>query len=1124
MSKSATPKETAGVTPSMSSTSSAASESPRAASVPSLPKSSPDLAHASISFPNLPSVSATGAGAGQVLDGSSSTNPGHTPFSRDSLTSPHSVLSNPTSPIAPTSSTSVLDVDDLDAIPSEIDFSIPDDPTNIICNDDGTIRAGTLPKIVQRLTSSESHVSPLIDFLLAYRSYATPRYLLALLRRRFVQIVEGEDIKVVRLRVMLFIRQWIEKNVVDWIDDPPLVAAIQQFIASWEVIDPSTQRTAGICAASLQRAIDSAENDGRTSTTKMFTDPPPPATFPTEIDPTKLKLKNVSTLELARQWTLLEWKIWEAIKPSEFLNLAWTRKNKEELAPNIVTLTKNFNKAAGWVGTAIQRASTLKERTNTLAQMIQLAEDLRSIGNFCGLMEVLSGLGSASVYRLRKTWEALPPQTIQLYENLKSLMSPEGSFKKYREHLKNINPPTIPYLGISLTDLTFIYEGSKDYSGPGGLVNFSKCRMVSETLKTISVYQDTSYNFAVVPVIRDFLRYPTIWDDSTQYNYSLWNEPRPGTDPIFEPPPIVYVEETPSWLSQQAVNNAYASSAPKIIKEPPKEWKSPVLVIRRSILRAADLHHACLHHLYITETDPQSVQFGNVFFNAIKQLGGLEKVLATFETILASAPTTDDLAPPVASQTFISSAAPPSPRSGSRKSETLSISITSTVPEGLQKSQSASSVSPRSFSSNASADSDSDSQRIRRRPSRKLSSELPVIQSSLTPTKVRRSRDDSDTSSVDDRPPSPRSQSSSLKPRRTKSRRGSSTLSDLVSSASDDGNAPLKVNFGTLRESSELVLADEPYWPPKTKIELARRMLDICVNWGARYGSMVGPNRESKSLQLLPAWMESKLSQVDGMKDLVQSAVTHFVRSQAAVSVDSSKRNLATAPKPYPTPTVPPSQQNIRMYHPEEIARQLAIWHQTEFATFTRDELFTLSAYSSSTSPLSSTNLPPRSTYSILRALSEQLYEWVLMELMASEKSKKKMGPIIELFTEVLHHSIELNNFLAARSIYRALDKCVIGDDTILDSDTVSKKTKENLDKFVALFTHGSGFVWNQRIASTQMSTAEPPMVLPMEWLESAIAHNQTEKDWYVVIYFLFIFLPLHFSAPKSLLLTYFVL
>lgn len=52
-------------------------------------------------------------------------------------------------------------------------------------------------------------------------------------------------------------------------------------------------------------------------------------------------------------------------------------------------------------------------------------------------------------------------------------------YRGLREMLHRCDPPCIPYLGIYLTDLTYIEEGRPDFT-PDGLLNFSKMRMVTE--------------------------------------------------------------------------------------------------------------------------------------------------------------------------------------------------------------------------------------------------------------------------------------------------------------------------------------------------------------------------------------------------------------------------------------------------------------------------------------------------------------------------------------------------------------------------------------------------------------------------------------------------------------------
>ena len=60
---------------------------------------------------------------------------------------------------------------------------------------------------------------------------------------------------------------------------------------------------------------------------------------------------------------------------------------------------------------------------------------------------------------------------------MQSIVSADGRFRNLRDSLHRCDPPCIPYLGMYLTDLSFIEEGTPDFT-EDGLLNFSKMRMV----------------------------------------------------------------------------------------------------------------------------------------------------------------------------------------------------------------------------------------------------------------------------------------------------------------------------------------------------------------------------------------------------------------------------------------------------------------------------------------------------------------------------------------------------------------------------------------------------------------------------------------------------------------------
>ncbi len=63
-------------------------------------------------------------------------------------------------------------------------------------------------------------------------------------------------------------------------------------------------------------------------------------------------------VQLARQLTLMEAEYFNAIKPWELLNLAWSRKGKEEKAPNVLVMIGHSNTLSPYIG--IQARARLK--------------------------------------------------------------------------------------------------------------------------------------------------------------------------------------------------------------------------------------------------------------------------------------------------------------------------------------------------------------------------------------------------------------------------------------------------------------------------------------------------------------------------------------------------------------------------------------------------------------------------------------------------------------------------------------------------------------------------------------------------------------------------------------------
>jgi len=140
-------------------------------------------------------------------------------------------------------------------------------------------------------------------------------------------------------------------------------------------------------------------------------------------------------------------------------------------------------------------------------------------------MSVLAGINNAATYRLKYTREGLSKQSQDTLKALSELTATDQSYSVYRKALHTLDPPCIPFLGVYLTDLTFIDDGNPDYLA-NGLINFGKRELVYGIISEIQQYQQISYPFPYVDNIASFLTDLPSNNDADLYTLSLIREPR----------------------------------------------------------------------------------------------------------------------------------------------------------------------------------------------------------------------------------------------------------------------------------------------------------------------------------------------------------------------------------------------------------------------------------------------------------------------------------------------------------------------------------------------------------------------------------------------------------------------
>ena len=401
------------------------------------------------------------------------------------------------------------------------------------------ISKATKDKLVEWLTHHTGTGTDFVKiFLLMYSNFMTSKELLDKLTERFTSprlpqflhesMARGAQ-RIIQLRVVNILKKWIQGSYIDIMreSDYNLIEEIRQFIES------DIQKEHPHVSVSLRRSLTNILGKAQNSDINIEFNDNAPSSYSPEHS-LQMNIFKYNPIEFARHLAIIDHcYFFKRIHPNEFLNQAWSKKNKEDIAPNIVATIQRFNNLSQWCAADILRGETPMIRAQIVERLIEIGDECLKIGNLNAVLAIVSCMNSAPICRLRLWFKknGISSKHISILSKLRDIVSVDGNMANYRNYFENLPSPKIPFLGICLQDLTFLDDANPNYDENNpNLINFSKWIKLGKIINGLVEIQKTPYNYRPIQPLLNYLLSACGFEnhESSAYQFSKLIEPDDG--------------------------------------------------------------------------------------------------------------------------------------------------------------------------------------------------------------------------------------------------------------------------------------------------------------------------------------------------------------------------------------------------------------------------------------------------------------------------------------------------------------------------------------------------------------------------------------------------------------------
>ena len=198
----------------------------------------------------------------------------------------------------------------------------------------------------------------------------------------------------------------------------------------------------------------------------------------------KNKLKNKNTYfyifdfsdeEIARNLTLISYKLLSCIDINELWTCKFTKDDKYTKAPNVMKVIDRFDKLMLFIIEDICSYETNKARAKLITKWANIAKRCRDLHNYNDLLIINQCFNHNLLKKMVSTWKKLPKSTLELISDLNKFCTNQQCYINIRREIVGCKHIAyIPYLGILLKEIVDL-ENKCKYAEKFGEYNCINC-------------------------------------------------------------------------------------------------------------------------------------------------------------------------------------------------------------------------------------------------------------------------------------------------------------------------------------------------------------------------------------------------------------------------------------------------------------------------------------------------------------------------------------------------------------------------------------------------------------------------------------------------------------------------